>query len=81
MLSLNLINTDNKAYNLPIILEIEGIIDIERFKDSVARVVQNNEILRTKYVVKNSNVYQKVLKDFDITKKLLKLIIFLRKQN
>ncbi|MEQ6036433.1 non-ribosomal peptide synthetase [Staphylococcus saccharolyticus] len=72
MLSLNLINTDNKAYNLPIILEIEGIIDIERFKDSVARVVQNNEILRTKYVVKNSNVYQKVLKDFDITKKIIK---------
>ena len=52
---------DNTAYNIPVILKIKGIPDIDAMEYSINRIIARHEILRTFFNVKNGEVYQTLI--------------------
>lgn len=47
-------------YNLPIILKLEGNLNIEKLKEVFRKLVQRHEMLRTSFIVVSGEVMQKV---------------------
>lgn len=51
----------NTAYNLPFALKIQGALDIQAAEKAFESMVMRHEVLRTAYVEKKGQVFQKVL--------------------
>ncbi|MBP7653807.1 amino acid adenylation domain-containing protein, partial [Candidatus Dependentiae bacterium] len=49
------------AYNMPAVLEIEGNLNIECFRNSIFEVIDRHEILRTIFVMINGEPKQKII--------------------
>ncbi len=61
------LNKNSTAYNMPMAFEITGLFNIEKFKSAILKVVNQNEILRTNFIIENGVVYQIIrdeLRDF-----------------
>ncbi len=54
------------AYNMVAGYRIEGSLDIERLNDTMSKLIKRHEILRTNFVEKNGNIYQKVQAKSDL---------------
>lgn len=57
---------NNKTYNELIPLQVEGPLDPTLLKTAVAKVVQEQELLRTTFLTEDEVPYQNVLQDIDI---------------
>ncbi|ADL52818.1 amino acid adenylation domain-containing protein [Clostridium cellulovorans] len=49
-----------KTYNMPVICEIKGVIDIKKLENACGHVFENNNILRTNFSIKGEEIYQNV---------------------
>lgn len=76
ILALSMREPGNTAYNIPIILKVPVNIDENKFYSAVDQVIKNNEVLRTIYYVKNGDIYQKVLSDFNIQNETITVEFF-----
>lgn len=54
------------AYNLPIVLLVEGEFDRFRFKTAITKLVQRHETLRTAFVEEDGEILQKVYDQLDV---------------
>lgn len=54
------------SYNMPIQIILDGHLDKQRALFAFKEVINNNEILRTRFYVENSLFVQKVAKDVDV---------------
>lgn len=52
---------DNVTYNIPVVLELEGNIDIKRVEGSIYEIVNRHEILRTFFTLENELPTQTVV--------------------
>lgn len=58
--------SSNKAvYNMPIVFEISGNLDLEKFKNCIKEIVKRHEILHTVYKKIDGSYYQRILSDYD----------------
>ena len=48
----------NAVYNMPLALQMEGRLDVEALRRSVAAMVARHEVLRTRFVEQGEQVYQ-----------------------
>ncbi|MCK5056814.1 MAG: amino acid adenylation domain-containing protein [Candidatus Aminicenantes bacterium] len=54
------------AYNTPLVLEIEGDFDMERFEEAFGKLIKRHESLRTSFVMTfGDEVLQKIHEDFE----------------
>lgn len=53
--------SNNTVMNLPFLFMIEGIFDVEKFEDNLNKIIRENRILRTSYLIENKKVYAHVL--------------------
>lgn len=61
----------NSAYNLPLILKLEGNLDANILQLAYNELVERHEVLRTHFVVQeNGIIAQKILEDFDFQIKI-----------
>lgn len=60
------IEKDSMAYNIPIVLKVEGKLEIERLKKSIEQIIRRHEILRTSFSFKDGEVAQKVCNHFKL---------------
>ncbi len=65
LFTLHSAHPDSTAYNMPGIIEIKGALDRQRLDMALERIIQKNEILRTKFEVHDYEPVQRIL---DITK-------------
>ena len=54
------------AYNMPIILELEGDLNIDKFELAFNQIIARHEILRTKFILLKDEPYQKIIKQLII---------------
>lgn len=48
------------AYNIPITVELEGIIDTKRIEDAINKLIERHEVLRTSFEIVDRNIVQRV---------------------
>ena len=48
----------NPAYNVPVVFDIKGELDIQRLEGSINEVIQRHEVLRTSFTTKDNQPYQ-----------------------
>lgn len=48
----------NPAYNVPVLLEIKGDLDVLRLESSFNEVIKRHEVLRTSFITKDNQPYQ-----------------------
>ena len=60
-----MIGSDNVVYNMPGGIIVDEILDIEKIKKVFNKIIERHEILRTKFVVENDEIVQKVCKNID----------------
>ena len=60
-----MIGNDNIVYNMPGGIIADEVLDIEKIKQVFNKIIQRHEILRTKLVLKNDEIVQKVCKDVE----------------
>ena len=53
------------AYNIPIAMKLKGKLDIDKCKEVFKKIVERHEVLRTRFLVLNGEVVQKVDKEVD----------------
>jgi amino acid adenylation domain-containing protein len=51
---------DNISYNLPMVMVLEGVLDLQRFKGAMSRLIQRHESLRTYFQMKDGRPVQRV---------------------
>jgi amino acid adenylation domain-containing protein len=51
---------DSPAYNIPRLLDIQGILDITKFSEALYQVIQRHDILRTNFVKKSHTTIQEI---------------------
>ncbi|KZS47035.1 hypothetical protein AWU65_14430 [Paenibacillus glucanolyticus] len=56
-------NKDSIAYNMPVIFEIDGALNINTLKVAFLKLLERHEILRTTFLLKEDELVQKVLTD------------------
>lgn len=54
------------AYNMYAVFEIEGVIDEKLLRESVLKLIQENEILRTNFVEKQGEIYQVIRNRYNL---------------
>ncbi|MBR6985458.1 MAG: amino acid adenylation domain-containing protein [Ruminococcus sp.] len=57
---------DSTAYNVPFAIKLHKYPDIERLDNALAKLVDNHEIIRTRFVMENDNIYQVIDEHSDI---------------
>jgi len=60
-----MIGNDNVVYNMPGGIIVDEILDIEKIKKVFNKIIERHEILRTKFVVENDEIVQKVCKNIE----------------
>ncbi|TCP67308.1 non-ribosomal peptide synthetase [Baia soyae] len=55
------------AYNLPLVMMVEGAFDKARFNEAVNKLIQRHEALRTSFVEEKGEVLQQVYESIDTT--------------
>ncbi|WP_394751323.1 amino acid adenylation domain-containing protein [Spongiimicrobium salis] len=63
---------ESLAYNMPHTLEIQGNLDIDKFKWAINKVFQRHEILRTRFTLIEGEPIQQIVNDIDLEIALLK---------
>ncbi|EPR13608.1 hybrid non-ribosomal peptide synthetase/type I polyketide synthase [Ruminiclostridium papyrosolvens] len=63
---LNQLNLNSTAYNEPIIAVLEGTLDKKKLEGVFKKIILKNETLRTGFVFREGELYQKVFEDSDI---------------
>ena len=53
------------AYNMPEVIRLEGVLDMDRLRDSFVSLLSRHELLRTVFVEQGGDVYQRVLEAYD----------------
>ena len=61
-----MIGEENTVYNMPGAILIDEILDIKKIQESLNKIIQRHEILRTKFVIKGNEVVQKVIENATI---------------
>ena len=61
-----MISEENTVYNMPGAILIDGILDINKIQESLNKIVQRHEILRTEFVLNGTEIEQKVIENVDI---------------
>lgn len=56
----------NTGYNMPVMLKVDGILDIERYTQAVSKLIERHESLRTVFTVEAEGIRQRILKDLKI---------------
>lgn len=54
------ITGSSTSYNMPVVLLVEGELDIDRFKNAFDMLVKRHETLRTSFIFDNGEIVQKV---------------------
>lgn len=67
MYILNNMNKESITYNIPVAFEIEGILDIDKFKVSILKIIERHESLRTSFANISGSIVQKVNNFDDFT--------------
>ncbi len=62
------------AYNIPLIMEIEGYLDKRRLQDAFCAIVQRHESLRTYFEIQDDRVVQKINEDLVIRVNFVELL-------
>ncbi|MCK4258836.1 MAG: amino acid adenylation domain-containing protein [Halanaerobiales bacterium] len=62
---LNELDKDRLSYNMPIVMEIKGSIDQERFEKSCRKLIERHETLRTSFAVIGDEPVQKINNDVE----------------
>jgi acyl transferase domain-containing protein len=73
---INRMDAQNTAYNLPQLIQLERKIEKEKLEQTVAKLIQRHESLRTSFIIAAGNPVQRIHKDvvLDITDYHLKTI-------
>ena len=58
--ALNTLNSQSLAYNLPITLELTGMVDIKKLEQSFMEVLNKNKSLRTKFFIHEDDIRQEI---------------------
>ncbi|GAA4115508.1 surfactin non-ribosomal peptide synthetase SrfAB [Aquimarina addita] len=58
-------DVESIAYNTPVVIEIEGSLDIQLCEDVFKRIIQRHEILRTSFGIIDGKPTQRIHDDFD----------------
>ncbi|MCY8831340.1 condensation domain-containing protein [Bacillus atrophaeus] len=66
------LSPNNSAYNISFALTFKSSININRFKDSIQRLLERHPILRTIYHQREERPVQKILKDYNFRVETLK---------
>ena len=61
-----MISEENTVYNMPGAILIDGILDINKIQESLNKIVQRHEILRTEFVLNGTEIEQKVIENVAI---------------
>ncbi|OKH38899.1 non-ribosomal peptide synthetase [Calothrix sp. HK-06] len=56
---------NSTAYNMPLKLRLQGILNINALEKSIAEIIQRHEILRTNFIFKNGEPTQVINKNID----------------
>lgn len=66
----NQMNEESTAYNVPNVLDIDGEIDVEHFKNSLYSLIKRHEALRTGFQIVDGVVMQKIYPFEEIKEKI-----------
>jgi amino acid adenylation domain-containing protein len=55
------LDTSSTAYNMPVKLKLTGDIDVQLLKDSLQKIIDRHEILKTAFIMKDGMPVQKIL--------------------
>lgn len=61
----NQIDKDSTSYNIPLILKIEGKINLKKLEDAFKTIIKRHDSLRTSFVKVDNAPYQKIYHDVD----------------
>ncbi len=73
MFILNQLAKESTNYNMPAILELNGILDKERFQTAFEKMVSRHEALRTSFDMVDGSPMQKIHEEVDFKVKYIKL--------
>lgn len=73
MFILNQLAKESTNYNMPAILELNGILDKERFQTAFEKMVSRHEALRTSFDMVDGSPMQKIHEEVDFKVKYMKL--------
>lgn len=65
--SVCVLQPDSTVYNLPIILKINGNINVEKIKQAYIALINRHSALRTQFVLHDSKIMQEINNDFEIS--------------
>ncbi|WP_291584148.1 amino acid adenylation domain-containing protein [Clostridium sp. UBA6640] len=54
------------TYNMPVVLEVEGNLNIERLKETLKYLVNRHEALRTEFLITNKEIVQKINENVEV---------------
>ena len=61
-----MIGEDNIVYNMPGAVMINGLLDEERVKEALNKIIERHEILRTRFIINDNTIMQKVIENIKI---------------
>ncbi|AZK48667.1 non-ribosomal peptide synthetase [Paenibacillus lentus] len=53
-------DTEMTSYNIPLLFEIKGELDVQQLQSSLEKLVQRHEVLRTSFHMKDGNLVQEI---------------------
>ncbi len=65
MYTLQQIDLNSTSYNMPGVLVIEGMLDIERLREAFKRLIQRHEAFRTGFELGQEGIIQKIYKEVE----------------
>ena len=67
------LKTAGISYNIPLVMKINGNLDIERFNKAINKLIERHEALRTSFRMVDGNLVQKIEDKIDFNLKVSKL--------
>jgi amino acid adenylation domain-containing protein len=64
---------DSPAYNIPLAIELSGMLDVEALRRSLSEIVRRHEVLRTRFVAVDGTPVQLITDCFAVTMPLVDL--------
>ena len=64
---LHQLDPQSAAYNIPVVLRLDGVLDIDALREAFARLVARHEVLRTRFVDVDGETRQQVLPSDDLS--------------
>ncbi|WP_238861405.1 non-ribosomal peptide synthetase/type I polyketide synthase [Clostridium sp. YIM B02569] len=62
----NKINQKDTSYNIPLVLKIKGILDLDNLYKVMKIILNRHDVLRTKYYEVDNEVYGEILEDLNL---------------